>query len=197
MKKIMILVTLIVLAGSVFSQDLTCADVREGICEAGLAASPNLSGTNALSSSEPWTYEEFKMHVKMEKGTFLEKGSMAYLKYKNYNTLKWCGVAFLATGFALAAPVGIPVLLCLNYAVPYVYYYGPGAIWYNDYVPGIICMSVGGGLMVAGAIMLGCMGSQLKQSYYYYTQGQKKSVSINWHPAIGTDYAGVGMTTRF
>ena len=134
MKKIMILVTLIVLAGSVFSQDLTCADVREGICEAGLAASPVSSLWAFMISS--------KMHVKMEKGTFLEKGSMAYLKYKNYNTLKWCGVAFLATGFALSAPVGIPVLLCLDYALPYTDYYGSHLEWYNDYVPGIICMSV-------------------------------------------------------
>lgn len=197
MKRAMILVTLIVLAGSVFSQDLTCADVREDVYEAESASCTNWSGTNELSSGEPWTYEEFKMHVKMEKGAFLEQGSMAYLKYKNYNTLKWCGISFLATGFALAVPVGIPVLLCLNYAWAYVDYYGPGVIWYNDYVPGIICMSVGGGLMVAGAIMLGCMGSQLQQSYYYYTHGQKKSVSINWHPTISTNYAGVGMTMRF
>lgn len=197
MKKVMILVALIVLAGNVFSQELTCADVKENANETGSAFSPALFGTSAVSSGEPWTYEEFKMHVCMEKGAFLEQGSMAYLKYKKYNTLKWCGVAFLATGFALAAPVGLPVLLCLDYAWYYTDYTGPHMMWFNDYLPGIICMSVGGGLMVAGAIMLGCMGSQLHQSYYYYTQGQKKSVSINWHPAIGTNYAGVGMTMRF
>ena len=100
-------------------------------------------------------------------------------------------------GFAFAVPVGIPVLLCVYDAVPYTDYTGSHLLWYNDDVPGIICMSVGGGLMVTGAILLGCMGSQLQQSYYYYVQGQKRPVSLNWQPTIGTDYAGVGLTVRF
>lgn len=150
-----------------------------------------------MPAEDPMTYWEFKQKVKQEKGTFLEVGSMAYLKYKSYNTMKICGWTFLATGFALAVPVGIPVLLCVYDAVPYTDYTGSHLLWYNDDVPGIICMSVGGGLMVTGAILLGCMGSQLQQSYYYYVQGQKRPVSLNWQPTIGTDYAGVGLTVRF
>lgn len=123
------------------------------------------------------TYDEFKLAVRKEKGGFLEPGSNAYLKYKKYNTLKWCGIASLATGYAFLIPIGVPLL-----------FVG---------LPGVIVMPLGGGLMVAGTIMLGCMGSQLQQSYDYYTQGQKRSLSINWHPTIGKDYAGFGMTMRF
>ena len=82
-----------------------------------------------------------------------------------------------ATGSAFLIPIGVPLL-----------FVG---------LPGVIVMPLGGGLMVAGTIMLGCMGSQLQQSYDYYTQGQKRSLSINWHPTIGKDYAGFGMTMRF
>lgn len=127
--------------------------------------------------SKDMTYDEFKLAVRKEKGGFLEPGSNAYLKYKKYNTLKWCGIASLATGYAFLIPIGVPLL-----------FVG---------LPGVIVMPLGGGLMVAGTIMLGCMGSQLQQSYDYYTQGQKRSLSINWHPTIGKDYAGFGMTMRF
>lgn len=127
--------------------------------------------------SQNMTYDEFKLAVRKEKGAFLERGSNAYLKYKKYNTLKWCGIASLATGYAFLIPIGVPLL-----------FVG---------LPGVIVMPLGGGLMVAGAIMLGCMGSQLQQSYDYYTQGQKRSLSINWHPTIGKDYAGFGMTMKF
>lgn len=127
--------------------------------------------------SKDMTYDEFKLAVRKEKGGFLEPGSNAYLKYKKYNTLKWCGIASLATGCAFLIPIGVPLL-----------FVG---------LPGVIVMPLGGGLMVAGTIMLGCMGSQLQQSYDYYTQGQKRSLSINWHPTIGKDYAGFGMTMRF
>lgn len=127
--------------------------------------------------SKDMTYDEFKLAVRKEKGGFLEPGSNAYLKYKKYNTLKWCGIASLATGCAFLIPIGVPLL-----------FVG---------LPRVIVMPLGGGLMVAGTIMLGCMGSQLQQSYDYYTQGQKRSLSINWHPTIGKDYAGFGMTMRF
>lgn len=127
--------------------------------------------------SKDMTYDEFKLAVRKEKGGFLEPGSNAYLKYKKYNTLKWCGIASLATGYALLIPIGLPLLF--------------------EGLAGVIVMPLGGGLMVAGTIMLGCMGSQLQQSYDYYTQGQKRSLSINWHPTIGKDYAGFGMTMRF
>lgn len=127
--------------------------------------------------SKDMTYDEFKLAVRKEKGGFLEPGSNAYLKYKKYNTLKWCGIASLATGSAFLIPIGVPLL-----------FVG---------LPGVIVMPLGGGLMLAGAIMLGCMGSQLQKSYDYYTQGQKRSLSINWHPAIGKDYAGFGMTMKF
>ena len=150
-----------------------------------------------MPAEDPMTYWEFKQKVKQEKGTFLEVGSMAYLKYKSYNTMKICGWTFLATGFALAVPVGIPLYLCLWNVYSYYDYTGVGHIWVQNDVPGIVCMSVGGGFMVAGAILLGCMGSQLQQSYHYYVQGQKKSVSLNWHPTFGTDYAGMGLTVRF
>lgn len=149
------------------------------------------------ASEDPMPFWEFKQKIKIEKGTFLEVGSMAYQKYKSYNAMKICGWTFLATGFALAVPVGIPLYLCLGNVVYYYDYYGPGALYVPNDVPGIVCMSVGGGLMVTGAILLGCMGSQLKQSYYYYVQGQKKSVSLNWHPTFGVDHAGVGLTVRF
>ena len=148
-------------------------------------------------SEDPMTFLEFKQKAKIEKGAFLEVGSLAYQKYKKYNTMKICGWTLLATGAALAVPVGIPVMLCVYDNRIYNDFTGSHLMWYNNYVPGIICMSVGGGLMVTGAILLGCMGSQLQQSYYYYVQGQKKSVSFNWHPSIGTDYAGVGLTVRF
>lgn len=74
---------------------------------------------------------------------------------------------------------------------------GVGHIWVQNDILGSICMSVDGGLMVTGAILLGCMGTQLQQSYYYYIQGQKKSVSLNLHSSFGADYAGVGLTVRF
>lgn len=148
-------------------------------------------------AEDPMTYWEFKQKVKLEKGAFLEIGSMAYRKYKSYNAMKWSGVALLATGFALAVPVGIPLYLCLWDVYSYYDYTGVGHIWVQNDIPGIICMSVGGGLMVAGAVLLGCMNSQLQQCYHYYVHGQKQSVSLNWHPTFGTDYAGVGLTVQF
>ena len=151
----------------------------------------------AVLAEDPMTFWEFKQKIKVEKGTFLEVGSMAYQKYKSYNAMKICGWTFLATGLALAVPVGVPLYVCLGDVIYYNDYYGPGVLWVQNDIPGIVCMSVGGGLMVTGAILLGCMGSQLQQSYYYYVQGQKKSVSLNWHPTFGTDYAGVGLTVRF
>ena len=143
------------------------------------------------------SYWEFKQKVKLEKGTFLEVGTLAYQKYKSYNAMKWSGVALLATGFALAVPVGIPLYLCLWDVYSYYDYTGVGHIWVQNDIPGIVCMSVGGGLMVAGTVLLGCMNSQLQQSYHYYVHGQKQSVSLNWHPTFGTDYAGVGLRMRF
>lgn len=148
-------------------------------------------------SEDPMSYWEFKQKVKLEKGTFLEVGTLAYQKYKSYNAMKWSGVALLATGFALAVPVGIPLYLCLWDVYSYYDYTGVGHIWVQNDIPGIVCMSVGGGLMVAGTVLLGCMNSQLQQSYHYYVHGQKQSVSLNWHPTFGTDYAGVGLRMRF
>ena len=150
------------------------------------------------SSDEPMSFQEYKQKVCMEKGRFLELGSLAYNKYQSYNAMKWSGVALLSTGFALAAPVGIPLFLLLEeaYFINNVYS-NSYVLWVSDEVPGIVCMSIGGGMMVAGAVLLGCMGIPLQQSYYYYVQGQKKSVSMNWHPTFGTGYAGAGLTVRF
>lgn len=151
-----------------------------------------------VSSDEPMSFQEYKQKVCMEKGRFLELGSLAYNKYQSYNAMKWSGVALLTTGFTLAVPVGIPLLLCIEdlhyYNMPLS---GDFYLWESNYTPGIICMSVGGGLMVTGAVLLGCMGIPLHQSYYYYVQGHKKSVSMNWQPTFGTGYAGMGLTVRF
>lgn len=199
MKKAFLFSVLVFVAGLLFAQDPS-----DAVAMSNEGAADNASlwqkgeGQAVLGVSEdPMSYLEFKQKVKLEKGAFLEVGSLAYRKYKNYNTMKICGWTFLATGLALTVPVGVPLYLCLWDVYSYYDYTGVGHIWVQNVLPGLVCMSVGGGLMLTGAILLGCMGSQLKQSYYYYVQGQKKSVSLNWHPAFGTDYAGMGLTVRF
>ena len=153
------------------------------------------------------SFNEFKQRIRREKGNFFDKGSLAYKKYKSYNTMKVCGWTLLSAGVAMAIPVGVPVLLCSYYSYyvsyPVYDYYGyylyDNGHWeyYDDYGPGIACICVGGGLMIAGAVLLGCMKSQLQQSYQYYVQGEKRYVSLDWHPSVGVDYAGVGVTVRF
>lgn len=187
-----------ILAGNVFSQELACANVSSDVNVTESFFIQDDLGESSIVSDDPWSYKEYKLRLRMEKGAFLDQGSLAYYKYKNYQTLKWCGWSFLAAGFVLAAPVGIPVLLCLGDVRTVNFVWGdPVTYWDNNYVPGIICMSIGGGLMVAGAIMLGCTEVLLKQSYQYYIQGQQKTATINWQPAIGAGHVGVGMTLRF
>ena len=168
-----------------------------------------LSGTSI--SPQAMSFDEFKQKVRREKGNFFDKGSLAYKKYKNYNTMEVCGWTLLSAGITMAVPVGVPVLLCV-YDSYYVdtshrYYDQWGNLvdvdydgywyYYNDMGPGIACICVGGGLMIAGAVLLGCMKSQLQQSYQYYVQGEKRYVSLDWHPSVGVDYAGLGVTVRF
>lgn len=197
MKKAVLFAALAFIMGFVFVQSNDVETVNGNLAENVQVGQSGDVQPASMFSEEPMSYLEFKQKVKLEKGTFLEVGSLAYRKYQSYKAMKICGWTFLATGFALAVPVGIPVLLCVYDAMLYTDYTGSHLLWYNDDIPGIICMSVGGGLMLTGAILLGCMGSQLQQSYHYYVQGQKKSVSFNWHPTFGTDYAGVGLTVRF
>ena len=150
-----------------------------------------LSGTSI--SPQTMSFDEFKQKVRREKGSFLDKKSLAYKKYRNYNTMQLCGWTLLSAGITMAVPVGVPVLLCTGWWVGN----GYGGYWHSDYGPGIACINVGGGLMIAGAVLLGCMKSQLQQSYQYYVQGEKRYVSLDWHPSVGVDYAGVGVTVRF
>lgn len=197
MKKTVLFSVFAFMMGFVFAQSDAVVAVNGNLTETVQLGQNEDVQPETVFAEDPMTFWEFKQKVKQEKGTFLEVGSLAYQKYKSYNTMKICGWTFLATGFALTVPVGVPLYLCLGDYLPYTDYTGSHLIRvYND-VPGIVCMSVGGGFMVAGAILLGCMGSQLQQSYHYYVQGQKKSVSLNWHPTFGTDYAGMGLTVRF
>ena len=197
MKKVVLFSVFAFVMGFVFAQSDAVVAADGNLAETVQVGQNENLQQETMLTEDPMTYLEFKQKVKLEKGTFLEVGSLAYQKYKSYNAMKWSGVPLLATGFALAVPVGVPLYLCLGDYLPYTDYTGSHLIKiYND-VPGIVCMSVGGGLMVAGAILLGCMGSQLQQSYYYYVQGQKRSVSLNWHPTFSTDYAGMGLTVKF
>ena len=197
MKKVVLFAVLAFIMGFVFAQSNDVETGNENLAENVIVGQGGDVQPVSMFSEDPMSYLEFKQKVKLEKGTFLEVGSMAYRKYKSYNALKACGWTFFATGLALAVPVGVPLYLFLWDVYSYYDYSGGGYIWIQNDIPGIVCMSVGGGLMLTGAILLGCMGSQLQQSYYYYVQGQKKSVSLNWHPTFGTDYAGMGLTVRF
>lgn len=149
----------------------------------------NVTTTNITPSLN---YHEFKVKVRKEKGAFLGMESMAFKKYQAYKGLKAAGWASFSAGLVLLVPVGVPVYL-LNDGYSYSY----GYYWWTP-VPGIVCMSVGGGLTLAGIVMLCCMNSQLHRSYQYYIQGQKRELSMDFHPTFGNNSSvGLGLTMRF
>ncbi len=150
---------------------------------------------SALSSSTPYlSFHDFRVKVRKEKGAFLDMESMAFKKYQTYKWLKTAGWISLSVGVALAVPVGVPVFLFNDW-----YYVIGGQFYsYTDVVPGIVCMSVGGGVALAGVVMLCCMSDQLHRSYQYYIQGQKREMSMDFHPVVGPNSSvGFGLTMRF
>lgn len=168
----------------------TADDVPQSTTDkAPTATRPN---TTVTGTTPNLTYREFKAKIRKEKGAFMDMESMAFKKYQVYKGLHIAGWSCFGAGLALAVPVGIPVFLLHSY-----FNYAERQ-WIWDPVPGIVCMSVGGGIAVAGIAMLCCKNTQLQRSYQYYIQGDKRELTMDFHPVFGSHSSvGLGLTMRF
>ena len=68
--------------------------------------------------------------------------------------------------------------------------------WWGE-VPGIILVSVGSPLFIAGVGLLIASATELKTTYHFYTKGGKTACTLNVTPLVSPQFQGVGLSLKF
>ncbi len=124
-------------------------------------------------------YNTYIMHLKSEKGGFLEVNSMAYKEYRRY-------IGELISGLVLS---GVGVGLAIS-----------GWIWLAwDEALSWLAMAIPGTVVAISGIALLCtMNTHLKKSYQYYLNGDQRAATLQFYPYYGSNNTfGAGLTLRF
>ena len=123
-------------------------------------------------------YNTYIMHLKSEKGGFLEVNSMAYKEYRRY-------IGELISGLVLS---GVGVGLAI-----------PGWIWFAWDDGEWLAMAIPGTVVAISGIALLCtMNTHLKKSYQYYLNGDQRAATLQFYPYYGSNNTfGAGLTLRF
>lgn len=122
-------------------------------------------------------YNTYIMHLKSEKGGFLEVNSMAYKEYRWY-------IGELISGLVLS---GVGVGLEISAWIMSLY---DGA-WLVTVIPGTVAA-------ISGIALLCTMNTHLKKSYQYYLNGGQRGATLQFYPYYGSNNTfGAGLTLRF
>lgn len=123
-------------------------------------------------------YNTYIMHLKSEKGGFLEMNSMAYKEYRRYIGELISGLVLSGVGVGLAIPGW------LFYAVDW-------SGWLGMAIPGTVAA-------ISGIALLCTMNTHLKKSYQYYLNGDRRPATLQFYPYYGSNNTfGAGLTLRF
>ena len=122
-------------------------------------------------------YNTYIMHLKSEKGGFLEVNSMAYKEYRRY-------IGELISGLVLS---GVGVGLEISAWIMSLY---DGA-WLVTVIPGTVAA-------ISGIALLCTMNTHLEKSYHYYLNGDQRGATLQFYPYYGSNNTfGAGLTLRF
>lgn len=121
-------------------------------------------------------YNTYIMHLKSEKGGFLEVNSMAYKEYRRY-------IGELISGLVLS---GVGVGLAI-----------PGWCFF-DFAFGLTMAIPSTVVAISGIALLCTMNTHLKKSYQYYLNGDRRGSTLQFYPYYGSNNTfGAGLTLRF